>query len=80
MSGKTVQLHLDQEVLDMLDRLQSATGARSLIEVFRDALGVYFALHAMRSEYPGKVLALVDHVAGEMQELHIPTLTPGEPG
>lgn len=73
MAKQRIQILLDEDAQTTLTVLQEATGARSMAEVLRDALGVYNSLHEMLSE-PGKCLALVNREAGEMQELFIPSL------
>jgi hypothetical protein len=70
--GKTVQLRLDAEAMETLERLGAATGAERAVDVLRDALGVYNALHALLQ--PGWTLALVSDDRSAMQELNVPTL------
>jgi hypothetical protein len=74
-SKKKIQLVLDEEAQTTLEALRHATGAASMAEVLRDALGVYNSLRDMlAAEGQNRRLALIDRSAGEMQELIIPSL------
>lgn len=64
-------------LIEPLAALQEATGAGSMAEVLRDALGVYNSLRDMLASGGQKKLALVDRNAGELQELFIPSLMRG---
>ncbi len=72
--SKKLQLVLDEESLTVLQALQTATGAASMAEVLRDALGVYSSLQTMLEAQPQQKLALIDREAGTMQELFVPSL------
>lgn len=75
---KKIQLVLDEEAQATLQALQDSTGAGSMAEVLRDALGVYNSLRDMLTDGGGqKRLALIDRSAGELQELIIPSLLRG---
>lgn len=73
-SRKRIQLVLDAEAQKVLEKLQAATGANSMAEVLRDALGVYDSLHEMLAEDEQNTLAIVDRKRSRMQELHVPSL------
>lgn len=77
MTAKKIQLVLDEEAQNTLAELQLATGAASMAEVLRDALGVYNSLRHMLAADQRKSLAMVDRGAGQMQELLIPSLMRG---
>jgi hypothetical protein len=71
---KKIQLVLDDEAVKTLEDLQAVTGAGSMTEVLRDALGVYSSLRELLTRGDGHhQLAIVDKAAGEFQELTIPS-------
>lgn len=70
---KKIQLVLDDDAVKTLSELQAMTGAGTMTEVLRDALGVYSSLRELLSRSQGGQLAIVDKVAGEFQELTIPS-------
>jgi hypothetical protein len=74
MSGRTLKLSLDDEAVAVLEQLRQESGHTHLAEVLRDALGVYNSLRELKRERPDWVFAMVNREAGELQELHIPTL------
>ena len=74
---KKVQLVLDVEAQDILEKLKESTGAESQAHVLRNALGVYSALYdLLKKGGPSTHLALVDRSRNEMQQLSIPSLEP----
>jgi len=70
---KKIQLVLDDEAVKTLSELQAVTGASTMTEVLRDALGVYSSLRELLSRSSGTQLAIVDKSIGEFQELTIPS-------
>jgi hypothetical protein len=77
VSGRKIQLVLDDEAIAILEAVQKATGAGSISEVLRDALGVYSALQKLLAPSEHLQLALVDRVEGVLQVLQIPSLMRG---
>jgi hypothetical protein len=74
---KKVQLVLDDEAQDILEKLKESTRAESQAHVLRNALGVYAALYdLLKKGGPNTHLALVDRSRNEMQRLSVPSLEP----
>jgi hypothetical protein len=72
-----VQLVLDDETQDVLEKLKESTSAESQAHVLRNALGVYAALYdLLKKGGPNTHLALVDRSRNEMQRLSVPSLGP----
>lgn len=71
--SKKIQLALDEEAVSTLELLLQQTGAQSMAEVLRDALGVYSSLRDLLAGNAGCELALIDRRAGEFQALTIPS-------
>ncbi len=73
---KRIQLVLDANAQETLEALQRRTGATSMTEVLRDALGVYNSLAGIVLDHGG-VLCSLDRARQEFQELTIPSLHRG---
>lgn len=73
MTKKKIQLILDEQAQETVEKLFAETGAESIAHVLRDALGVYATLHELLT--PGITLALIDRGKSEFQELNIPSLS-----
>jgi hypothetical protein len=72
---RKINIEFDDEALDTLERLREGTNAPSVAAVLRDALGVYSSLYDMLPPQSGKRLALIDRDTGQLQQLHVPSLS-----